>query len=389
LTMTGPPKNHVAETQPATDSARAAALSLAAKVSALPSHLEPRAGQVADGTTPTSQSPAHRMGILGRLTYGVVCLVTLTLVAVALLRLTYHDGTYFLTCLNAFTRYLYLPAYACLAWAVWKRRWILALANLSIVCFHIALLAPDFMRDRRFDSAPNSAAADAASTPTVRIFFANVRGENTEYAALLKEMQDANPDVIVLVEFSYEWHMAYLNSSFFAAYPYGSGMKDEVMGTVNVFSRLPIKSEKRNWIAGRGLQVVEIPVGNETLHIIGVHAPRPMNIRKDDYKGYWGASIPMILGEKGPLVVVGDCNATQYSAVYKQLTADRLRSAHQDRGRGYAVTWPNGQDGIPSLIRIDQAFLSPEIECLGIKEGEGLGSDHKPLILDVKIRPSR
>jgi endonuclease/exonuclease/phosphatase (EEP) superfamily protein YafD len=311
------------------------------------------------------------------------------LVVVALLRLTYHDGTHFLTCLNAFTRYIYLPAYACLAWAIWKRLRILALTNLAVVCLHITLIAPDFVRDHRFDSAANSPVANAATAPTVRIFFANVRADNAEYAALLKEIQDANPDVIVLVEFTPNWRRAYLHSPFFESYPYGNGMKNEAMGTVNVFSRLPLKNEKENWFAGRGLETFEILVGSETLHMIGLHSPRPMNIRTDDYYGFWGRTIPLILGEKGPLVVVGDCNATQFSNVYQQLTADRLRSAHQDRGRGYATTWPNGEYGIPSLVRIDQAFLSPEIECLGVREGEGRGSDHKPLILDVKIRPSR
>jgi endonuclease/exonuclease/phosphatase (EEP) superfamily protein YafD len=386
--MTGPPRNHVADTEPVADSARVDAASLATKVSALSSHLEPRAGQFADQANSNSRSRA-RNGLLSRLFYWLACLVTLSLVAVALLRLTYHDGTHFLIWLNAFTRYVYLPAYACLAWAVWKHRWILAVANLAVVGLHIALLAPDFIRDRRFDSVANSAIADAPAAQTVRIFFANVRAENAEYAALLKEMQDANPDVIVLVEFTPNWHRAYFHSPFFAAYPYGSGMKNMAMGTANVFSKLPLKSEEQNWFGGRGLQTFEIPIGSETLHIIGLHAPRPQNSRGDDYEGFWRRTIPLILNEKGPLVVVGDCNATQFSSVYQQLTADRLRSAHQDRGRGYATTWPNGQYGFPSLIRIDQALLSPEIECLDIKEGEGRGSDHKPLILDVKIRPSR
>ena len=387
--MSGSPKNHATETEPVADSARIDAASLASNVSALPSHLEPRAGQLADPANSNSLSPA-RSGVFGRFFYWLVCLVTLLLVAIALLRLTYHDGTYFLTWLNAFTLYVYLPAYACLAWAIWKRRWILTLANLAVVCLHIGLIAPDFMRDRRFEQAASGATTDTPAAPTVRIFFANVRSQNTEYSALLKEIQDANPDVIVLVEFTWKWHLAYIRLPFFAAYPYGSGMKNETLGTVNVFSRLPLKNEKLVWFAGRGLQTFEIPVGSETLHVIGLHAPRPMNMRTDDdYDGFWSRSIPMILGEKGPLVVVGDCNATQFSSVYQQLTADRLRSAHQDRGRGYATTWPNGQDGVPSLIRIDQALLSPEVECLDIKDGEGRGSDHKPLILDVRIHQNR
>jgi endonuclease/exonuclease/phosphatase (EEP) superfamily protein YafD len=84
------------------------------------------------------------------------------------------------------------------------------------------------------------------------------------------------------------------------------------------------------------------------------------------------------------VVVLGDFNATQHSRVYKQLKADGMRSAHEDRGRGYATTWPNGKQPIPP-IRIDQAFLSPSVECISIDEGVGRESDHKPLLLDLRI----
>jgi endonuclease/exonuclease/phosphatase (EEP) superfamily protein YafD len=88
------------------------------------------------------------------------------------------------------------------------------------------------------------------------------------------------------------------------------------------------------------------------------------------------------------LVAIGDFNATQYSLVYEQLKAGGLRSAHDDRGRGCATTWPNGMVLVPP-IRIDQAFLSAEVVCQGIAEGVGRGSDHKPLILDVQLSNSR
>ena len=384
--MPRPTKNYASEPQRVTNPAKAQAAALAAKVSALPSHLEPRAGQFTDQADSKPQ-PAARLRILGRIFHWLACVITVSLVVVGSLRVTYHDGTHFLIWLNAFTRYVYLPAYVCLAWAIWRRRWLLAVANLAVVGLHVALLAPDFIRDRRFDVVANSTIIDAPAAQTVRIFFANVRAHNSEYTALLKELQDADPDVIVLVEFTPNWHTAYLHSPFFAAYPYGSGMKNMARGTANVFSKLPLKSEEENWFGGRGIQSFEILIDSETLHIVSLHAPRPQSIREDDYEGFWNRTIPMILGENGPLVVIGDFNATQYSSVYDQLTADRLRSAHQDRGRGYATTWPNGQFWLPSLIRIDQALLSAEVECLGIKEGEGRGSDHKPLILDVKIRP--
>jgi endonuclease/exonuclease/phosphatase (EEP) superfamily protein YafD len=128
---------------------------------------------------------------------------------------------------------------------------------------------------------------------------------------------------------------------------------------------------------------MEFPLGAQTLRVVGLHSPRPMNSPDGDYTIFWSRVLPMLLQERRPLVVVGDFNATQYSKVYADLKAGGLRSAHDDRARGYATTWPNGI--LPPPIRIDQAFLSPEVACRAITEGHGAGSDHKPLILDIEI----
>jgi hypothetical protein len=95
--------------------------------------------------------------------------------------------------------------------------------------------------------------------------------------------------------------------------------------------------------------------------------------------------LPLLSGGQGPRVIVGDFNATQHSAVYELLTSGSLQSAHEAVGRGYATTWPNGRYWLPP-IRIDHAFVSAEAECVSIAEGRGRGSDHRPLILDVRVR---
>jgi endonuclease/exonuclease/phosphatase (EEP) superfamily protein YafD len=356
--------------------------SLASKVAGLPHYLEPAASLIRQPAR--ADSHVRASGLLNRVVSSLAWLVTLSLALVVALRFFYHDGTHLLVWINAFTRYVYLPAYACLGWALWKRRRWLALANVAIVGVHIAFLAPDFMRDRRFDAVSDSAAG-APATPSVRIFFANVNASNSDHLSILQEIHDAAPDIIVLAEFSQPWYMAVRNSPVLAAYPYGNGLLPSYLETINVLSRLRLKSEKQSWIAGRAFESIEVPVGSETLQIIGLHAPRPVRIGSYDYDGYWNRMVPTLLAMEGPLVVVGDFNATQYSRVYKQLTAQRLRSAHQDRGRGYATSWPDGQFWLPP-IRIDQALLSPEVECAGISEGEGRGSDHRPLILDVRVR---
>jgi endonuclease/exonuclease/phosphatase (EEP) superfamily protein YafD len=116
-----------------------------------------------------------------------------------------------------------------------------------------------------------------------------------------------------------------------------------------------------------------------------LHAPRPIDGPKYDYRKYWQQMLPLLTPKQGPLIIVGDFNVTQHSEIYQQLTSGALQSMHEALGRGYAATWPNGRYLLPP-VRIDHAFASPDIECVSISEGRGAGSDHKPLILDIRVR---
>jgi endonuclease/exonuclease/phosphatase (EEP) superfamily protein YafD len=327
----------------------------------------------------------ERASRLTRFLVALAWLATTTLGAVVLLRFVYHDGTHLLTWLNAFTRYVYLPAYLSLAVACLRRRGWLACLSLAIIVCHMYWMAPDFVRNARFDSQATAIEANKSEVQRLRILFANVRADNREHDALLREIEEAQPDVIVLVEFSQHWNAAFHSSPLIAEYPYGSGLEMAQVNSVSILSRIPLTSDTREWFAGRCVETVEIPLGSQTLHLVGLHAPRPMRYRGNDYEGFWRNVLPLLMGKPHPLVVVGDFNATQYSLVYQELKATGLRSAHEDRGRGYATTWPNGRLWIPP-IRIDQAFVSSDVECLEISEGLGTGSDHKPLILEVQLR---
>src|SRR6476620_10417260 len=128
--MAGPAKNNVTDSARPSGSATPQPESRAIKEAQVSSHLEPRAGQFAELAVgdPSSFDPSTRSKVITWLASGMAWILTILLITVALLRLTYYDATNFLTCLNAFTRYVYLPAYACLAWAIWKHRWVLVLA---------------------------------------------------------------------------------------------------------------------------------------------------------------------------------------------------------------------------------------------------------------------
>jgi endonuclease/exonuclease/phosphatase (EEP) superfamily protein YafD len=345
---------------------RATVAELAAKVAALP------------------HDPAARHGLVWWICHASLWLVSLGLLAAALLRIFYHDGTHVLTWINAFTSYVYLPVYVSLAWALWMRRWLLTIVSISVVGLHVAWMLPDFVPDRRFPTASSNDSQSGDPSPTVRIFFANVLATNHDFKPLWQEIEQAAPDVVVLAECSRFSDRSFRQTPALAPYVHTNGPRRSQMGEVRIYSKLPIKFESQSWIVGRVVQKIEVEVGERTLRVIGLHAPRPQ-LPEYNYFGYYEKLIPLLTSESGPVVIVGDFNATQHSHVYKRLKEGGLRSAHDDRGRGYATTWPNKRWLVPP-IRIDQAFVTRDVECINISEGRGIGSDHKPLVVDVALR---
>jgi endonuclease/exonuclease/phosphatase (EEP) superfamily protein YafD len=300
----------------------------------------------------------------------------------AVLRIAHHDGTYLLTCVNAFTLYVYLPVYLLLGWAVWRRRWYLAALGGFVALCHVVWIAPDFTPAQTI--TPSLTASEDAS-PSTKILVANLSAKNAEQTSLLAEVERIAPDIVIFVEYHPLWHRIVMASSIATKYKYGTGLSIPYLGEVAVFSKRPITNIERYWPTGRQVCLFDVPLGSATLRLFCLHSPRPTDLKGHDYFKYWQEVWPLLVKQTGPLVCVGDFNATQHSKVYQQMTSGRLRSAHVDRGRGYATTWPNGKFLAPP-IRIDQAFLSPEVECLEIVEGEGKGSDHRPLVLDVRVR---
>jgi endonuclease/exonuclease/phosphatase (EEP) superfamily protein YafD len=308
--------------------------------------------------------------------------VTIGLLVVAALRILSHDATVPLVWLNAYTLYIYLPAYLILVSAAWTRRWWLAMASATVVACHLTWVLPDFRPATPY-VPPYTATADPS--PPIKIFYANVRGgSNLDMDSLLDEALREDPDVIVLVEVQPYWWRQMIEQNPLKAYPFGTDMLHRNAGDIGVFSRLPVRRMDPIRVENRTILSLDILCGTESLQLFALHSPRPMFQVNDDYFKFWQKVDQVVAEQRGPSVVIGDFNATQHSRVYEQLESDGLRSAHEDRGLGYVTTWPNRQQPVPP-IRIDQAFLSPEVECLSIEEGAGSGSDHKSLILELRV----
>lgn len=93
-------------------------------------------------------------------------------------------------------------------------------------------------------------------------------------------------------------------------------------------------------------------------------------------------------GRRRPLIVAGDFNAPEPSPVVQTLLAIGLRDAFSSAGRGYGYSYGHALRLGFSFLRIDHMLVSPELGVADCVVGESQGSDHRPVIADLRLRPS-
>jgi endonuclease/exonuclease/phosphatase (EEP) superfamily protein YafD len=309
-------------------------------------------------------------------------LVVLLLLPVAGARLVGADTNLVLLALDAITEWLYLPAWAVLAWALAMRDRRLALAAVPLVVLHLAWILP-----HAFFAAPLP--PEAATAPHLRVMTANLLMVNTDTEGIVGEILAARPNVLLVQELAPQWEDALDAPSVKALLPERIIVTREDSFGIGIYADRPLEDADIVDLAGlpqaHADVLVDGPDGPRRVHLLNFHTLPP---RTPAYTAVWNQMMAAIVDQlaqgTGPTVVAGDLNATRHHAWFRALVSGRLREAHEDRGRALATTWPNGLFPVPP-IRLDHVLISKEIACLSITEGVGRGSDHRPLVADLAI----
>jgi endonuclease/exonuclease/phosphatase (EEP) superfamily protein YafD len=167
-------------------------------------------------------------------------------------------------------------------------------------------------------------------------------------------------------------------------YPYSALEPRSDPGGQAVFSRVPLAdvmvTESEHWptISAR------VDFAGTRLALVDVHAiGPPQGMRRHD--ATVDALVTLARGLPAPRVLAGDFNASPYNRTLSRIADLGLDSVHERRGRGLAVTWPNGAHLLPP-IRLDHVFVDDALVVLDVRELEGAGSDHKPVVTDLALR---
>ena len=230
-----------------------------------------------------------------------------------------------------------------------------------------------------------SASAAPAGLP-VRIVSANVLAANPSPAAVPAFVRASDADLVVLVEASRRrWGKAL--SELAALYPYRAPQALPERAPVVLFSRLPIVREEvvRAPRGQRPYLLAELSVGGQPLVVVGVHpsSPSPGEPHRSRQRNHELDHIAAIVRDADrPLIVAGDFNTTPWSPHFRDLiAAGGLRNAAG--GQGYVPTWPPWF--WPALIPIDHVLLKGAWAVTTIRRGPAIGSDHYPIIADLRL----
>ncbi len=220
-------------------------------------------------------------------------------------------------------------------------------------------------------------------------------------AALIGEVAARHPDVLVMQDAGGVRHWrAQDRQALLAGLPHV-----DAEGQYIVASRWPLRCAAAQADSGAGpLAYARCAVERESgaFDLITVHFESPRSgllaARREGLEGRdsWWRNHEIRLAQSRalaraigaplrPLVVAGDLNAPDSSAVIGSLRATGLRDAFASAGRGWGYTYGHALRPAFSFLRIDHVLVSAEFDVVDAFAGGAEASDHRPVIADVRL----
>lgn len=334
---------------------------------------------VLDGPAGAVRSPAGTTNRLG-LVVDLACWAAVAgVAAVGAAALAHVDGPLPVVWAVAATPVVMLPAYPVLVAALARRRRLLAAVAAALVVLHLVLLAPAV--------GVTGGLGPGGAGPAVRVATANVFVENGRVAETGRRLLAADADVVLLQEVT-PAHADGLRA-LFAAYPHRFlDARDGPFGFA-ILSRFPMRGAERALVGGHPLARARVQVGEVEVQVWNVHPPAPRDAgARRTQEAQLHEVARRARTSEGALLVAGDFNATRWSRELGRLRSAGLADAHEAVRRGLAATWPAGR-AVPPFLLLDRVLFSSELGATSVGELAAGASDHRPVVVDLRLRAAR
>jgi endonuclease/exonuclease/phosphatase (EEP) superfamily protein YafD len=277
--------------------------------------------------------------------------------------------------LAALSPYLSMAAVPAALLLVATRRFWAAAAAAGLAAAAIAVQLPRFIPDTAPDGVP------------LRILTANVELGTADAAALAALARDW-ADVLVLQELTPQLADA-ISTRIAADFPHRALDARPHASGAGVWSRYPITDTQGVGGFQLATQQVRLAVpGAAEVTLLNTHIVGPWPQPIDGWRTELALMRDTMTGlaaEAGPVIVVGDFNATRDMDPFRALLSTGFGDAADQSGAGLARTFP-ADSPVPPLIGIDHILIRHAL-ATDARTVRVPGSDHLGVVATVVLRP--
>lgn len=258
------------------------------------------------------------------------------------------------------------------AWSVWRRR-------RRIAAFAVLTLLLNLLLIGRLALHAEVDRATLAQDFNLRVVSLNVLTSNPNTQVVLDYLLKSDADVIALIETDQKWLDALAPLQ--AKYPHHILHPRPDNFGIALFSRLPLQQAGILNLGKSGLPSIEarLDFHGREVRIIATHPVPPYGRA---YAGFRDTQLAALAGhvrQAGEAVLlVGDLNATPWSSGMRIATGGNLGF------RSLAAPWtPTWRARSIFAIPIDHALCTAPLVITRRAVGPDVGSDHRPIVLNV------
>ncbi len=333
------------------------------------------------------------LGIVGRMLASawitdiqwVLVILIGVVAATALLSLSVHPG---LALAHDALPYLLGLAWVIMIAALIGGAWILAATAGVLVLYHLTLIIPRYLSDRK----PRW----AATAPKFRLVVSNVFTENPTPQLLAEQLLSADGDVMIITEWNQTFAAAFEAAGGNRTHPHMLVDKDDHSEyNVAIASKLPLNDASRIHEVGKlKLTHAVVTCGDTLVQVIGM-----IQYAIVDPGGFaiWKAQVNELIDHLPtvdvPVLLAGDFNTTRFRPEFKGLLKTGFVDAHDSLGRGLSSSFRLSNEGVlaspGAVVRLDHALLSNGLTAVEVSDLEACGSDHLPFALTIAVRQAK
>ena len=249
-----------------------------------------------------------------------------------------------------------------------------AFATLICVAVNLAFVLPYF-------SKPDQPMPADGQRLRVAVF--NVLTSNRKDAEVLEFLNQQDPDVLVIMESSQRWVNSLRNlretMPYFRLEP-----RSDNFGLC-LFSKLPLEDFESVQLGSESVPsfITRLQIGDHEVQLIATHPLPPMSRRYADARNEQLNNAAMQFDQEVSRVMVGDFNLTPWSPYFEEV-CEQGSLVSAGKGFGIEPTWyvfPTWLGG----LKIDHVLISPDLGVAQFEVGPNLGSDHRPVLVDLVI----